>query len=103
MNDVEAKLMWDTSTDEGVKRNSVDVFVSDESVKRSEFYASYQSGVNSVCVFLINKYDFELSKHIEKDTNRPLYATSVMVEDAVYNIIRTFKKKDNEDIEMICT
>lgn len=102
MHDIEAKLMWDEIENGEVTHKTADVFVSSESITRNEFYASYQSGLNPSCAFKVNQYEYELSKHIEKDTNHPLFASSIMIDNAIYNIIRTFQKKGAEDIELIC-
>ena len=79
---------------------SIEVFAEKKSVTRQEFYASYQVGINPSCTFEINADDWELTKTIEEDTFRPLYATNVEWEGARYDIIRTYEK--NDMVELTC-
>lgn len=100
--DKEAVLIWDEFKAGEIIEKKQSVFVTEESVTRQEFYAGQQSGMNPTLVFKLNQIDYELTKHIEEDTKRPLYATKIEVDEAVYNIIRTYKQKDSEEIELIC-
>ncbi len=102
MHDIEAILKWTILEGEELVDKYLDVFVSEESVTRSEFYSSIQSGMQISRVFKMNIFEYQETKHLEKDTNKPLYATVIEVEGAVYDIKRTYSKKGSEDIEIIC-
>lgn len=103
MYDIEAILKWKILEDGELAEKTLEVYVSEESITRSEFYASVQSGMSIAAVYTMNSFDYEATKHLEADTNRPLYATTIEVEGADYDISRTYKKKDSEEIELICT
>lgn len=100
--DQDAILKWDVYEDGSFKENSYPVYVSEESVKRQEFYASYQAGMNPIIVFNVNYLEFEETKHIDKDTKKPLYATQIEFDGALYDIIRTYRIKNSDNIELTC-
>ncbi|MDF2877994.1 MAG: hypothetical protein K0S30_1090 [Clostridia bacterium] len=100
--DKDAILLWETVVNGELVGKSQPVFVSEGSVTRQEFYVAQQSGMNPSIVFTLNTIDYDLTKHLEQDTNKPLYATKIQVDGAVYDIIRTYKPKDSEEIELIC-
>lgn len=100
--DKDAVLLWEVVENGELVEKSQPVFVTEGSVTRQEFYASQQSGMNPSIVFTLNTIDYDLTKHLEQDTNKPLYATNIQVDGAEYGIIRTYKPKDSEEIELIC-
>lgn len=100
--DKDAILLWEVLENNVLVSKSQTVFVSEGSITRQEFYLSQQSGMNPSMVLKLNTIDYDLTKHLEKDTNKPLYATKIQIDDAVYDIIRTYKPKDSEEIELIC-
>jgi hypothetical protein len=101
--DEEATLIWKIIENGKVTEKTIDVFVSEESITRQEFYASYQAGLKPTCVYELNKYDYEMSKHLDTATNKPLYASQIRVNGATYNITRTYGKRDNESVELVCS
>ncbi len=100
--DKDAILLWEVVENGDLVEKTQPVFVSEGSVTRQEFYVSQQSGMKPSIVFTLNSIDYDLTRHLEKDTNKPLYATKIQVDSAVYDIIRTYKPKDSEEIELVC-
>lgn len=101
--DKDAVLLWDVIENGETVTKKQNVFISEESVTRQEFYVSQQSGFNVQNVFKMNSIDFDLSKHLETDTMRPLYASQIIVDGAKYDIVRIYRKTDEEFIELICS
>ncbi len=69
-------------------------------------FEQYKICVTVMCLYLVQvnggkSNGFELTKHTEKDTNKPLYATQVGYDGAVYDIIRTYDKPNSNDIKVI--
>jgi hypothetical protein len=100
--DKDAILLWELIENGEIVGKSQSVYVSEGSVTRQEFYVSQQSGMTPSIVFTLNSIDYDITKHLEADTNRPLYATKIKVDGAEYDIIRTYRPKDSEEIELIC-
>lgn len=78
-----------------------EVYLNKKSVSGTEFYKAIQSGINPSITFETRTSDFELTRHLEADTNKPLYATQVKYDGAVYDIIRTYEKPNTNDIMVI--
>lgn len=68
---------------------STEVFANVKSVSRSEFYASYQVGINMTISFEIRACDYNNQKIIEYDGKR-------------YSVQRTFTK-NGEILELNCS
>lgn len=83
--------------------HSTEVFANKQSVKRSEFYASMQAGVNAVSVFKTRIEDFEYANYTAEDG--VIYEpTRVLHEGRKYQIQRTYvDPKDPDQIELTCS
>jgi hypothetical protein len=75
------------------------VWANKSSVKRSEFYASYQVGLSPQTTLTIRQSAYELSAYIDADGIKH-YASMVKIGAAEYNIIRTYETDDF--VELIC-
>jgi len=89
-----AQLIRLSTNNSEVEETRIDVFVNKKSVARQEFYAVYQLGLKAIYAFEMRIEDYELSKAIDKFTNKPVYATKIMYEGGEYDIIRTYEKKN---------
>ena len=98
----DAKLIYYVIESGSAVTKEVDVFIKEVDIFGNEFYTSYQSGINVNCAFEVNSYDFEETRHIDQDTNKPMYASEVEYNGARYNIIRHQSLKNSEDILLIC-
>lgn len=99
----DAKLLYNTVVDGAVVQIETNAFVTVADIYGTEFYASYQSGISVTCAFEVNSYDFEVTKHIEAETNKPLYATSILYTGAEFNIVRHQSIKNTENTLLICS
>jgi len=97
----EGILIYDALINEILTTIETDVFLKKKSVSGTEFYKAVQSGITPSITFETRTIDFELTRHLEKDTNKPLYATQVKYDGAVYDIIRTYDKPNVDDITVI--
>ncbi len=98
--DIASLIYYQVVNGEAVE-TKLEIFVNKKSVARQEFYASYQIGVTPTCIFEMRIEDFELTKTIEEGTNKPLYATRILYDGAIYDIIRTYEKSGM--IEITCS
>jgi hypothetical protein len=81
----------------------IEVFLEQKSVSGTEFYKAIQSGINPEITFETRTCDYELTRHIEADTGKPLFATQIRYDGAVYDIIRAYYKPNSHDkTVMIC-
>ncbi len=96
-----AELIYYTVVDGVPTEQSLEVFVNKKSVYGSEFYTSYQSGINTTCIFELRSEDYELTRTIEEGTNKALYATRIRYEGALYDIVRPYIK--NGMVELTCS
>ena len=99
----DAKLLYNAVIAGVIGPVETDVFVTVVDIYGQEFYSSYQSGINVTCAFEVNSYDFEVTKHIEADTNKPLYATTIIYDGAEFNIVRHQSIKNTEKTLLICS
>lgn len=85
------------------EEHSTEVFANKQSVKRSEFYASMQTGVNAVSVFKTRVEDFEYANYTAAD-GAVYEPTRVLHEGRKYQIQRTYvDPKDPDQIELTCS
>ena len=98
----DAKLLYDIVIDGQIKEIETDVYVTMADIYGNEFYLSYQSGISVQCAFEVNSYDFEVTKHIETDTGKPLYATRLFYDGATYDIVRHQSLKSTDKTLLIC-
>ena len=75
------------------------VWACKKSVKQSEFYASYQVGLNLQMVFEVRTSAYKLSL-VTDDTGEKRYAAQVTYDGTTYNIIRTYELDDT--VEIVC-
>jgi hypothetical protein len=94
-------LLYDSLVNSEIITVDTEVFLNKKSVSGTEFYKAVQSGVTPSITFETRTSDFELTRHIEADTSKPLYATRVKYDGAVYDIIRTYDKPNVDDITVI--
>jgi hypothetical protein len=99
----DAKLLHNAVVGGVATQIETNVFVKVVDIYGQEFYSSYQSGISVTCAFEVNSYDFEVTKHIEADTNKPLYATSILYGGAEFNIVRHQSIKNTENTLLICS
>lgn len=66
------------------------VFAERRSLTRSEFYASYQVGLAGRWIFDIDPDDYEMTRQVQEDQTE-LYATKVIYNGAVFDIVRTYQ------------
>lgn len=102
---MEAKLIWSELTKDAdgfpeEKDTSIDVFVEEKEIKRSEFYESMRSGVKVTKVLELRIEDYELSAHRDS-SGRKQYASKIEVDGEVFSIIRTYKTGKSK-IELVC-
>lgn len=97
-----AMIAWQEYINDELINKSVKLLVSEESIDRKEFNTSYQSGMAQTLVFKARWCDYEMTKHLDSNTNKPLYGTNLVIDNAEYNIIKTFREKHSEVIELIC-
>lgn len=97
-----AELVFYSYIDGEMEEIKHEVYVNRKSVKRQEFYTAYQSGLTASCVFELRVEDFEMTRTVESDTGKALYATRILYEGAIYEIIRTYEKEDGM-IELTCS
>jgi hypothetical protein len=94
-------LIYNTISEGEVKTIETEVFLEKKSVSGTEFYKAAQSGITPSITFETRTCDYELTRHIEQDTNRPLFATQVKYDGAIYDVIRTYEKPNENDITVI--
>lgn len=99
----DAKLIYEHEVNKVLEQVEVNVFVTEVDIYGNEFYTSYQSGVNVTRAFEVNSYDFDVTKHIEADTGKALYATEILYDGAKYSIIRHQSIKNTERTLLICS
>jgi len=101
--DEAATLIWNEIEDGVIIDKSQNVLVREDTFTSTEFYASYQIGTNQVYLFKMTKTDYELTKRIDADTKKPLYARKLKYKEAVYDIIQAHYIKDIDEIDLICS
>lgn len=99
----EAKLIYENLVDGQIVDVETNVFATMVDIYGNEFYLSYQSGINVQCAFEVNGFDFDETKHIEAETQRPKYATKILYEGAKYDIVRHQSIKNTEKVLLICS
>ena len=92
-------LIANKVVDGEVTPQTVTVWAEKSSVKRTEFYTSYQSGLNPQIVFNLRLSAYKLSLVIE-DSGEKRYASQVTFDGTTYNIIRTYETDDM--VELVC-
>lgn len=75
------------------------VFASELSVNRNEFYMANQTGMKPKIVLEVWDIDFELTAHSVDD--KKAYATHVEYHEEIYKILRTYKKKNSDKLELV--
>lgn len=83
-----------------VSPRTKDVWACKESVKRDEFYTSYQSGLKPQIVFKIRVSAYRLSETTDQDGTAK-YASQIVFKGTTYDIVRTYET-DNL-IELVCS
>lgn len=94
MRDELIQLVTKTATGSLVTESTHNVWAERQSVKRTEFYAAYQVGLNPQYTFSINVEDW----YAAHDTNgNP--PTEVLMDTKHFNIIRAYEK--GADVEVV--
>jgi hypothetical protein len=101
--DEDALLTWKILESEEVVEKTLEVKVRCDTTSNDMFNASYQLGTATTYTFKLKNTDFDLTKHLEIDTNKPLYATTIQYDGANYNILKTFRKKSINEIDLVCS
>lgn len=102
---MEAQLIWNEleKNENGFpvkKPHTVDVYVDEKEIVRSEFYDAMRSGIAVKKILELRVEDYELSRHVD-DNGKTAYATEIKYEDMSYKIIRTYKRCKAK-IELTC-
>lgn len=71
-----------------------DVWCTEYSIRMTEFYASQASDIKPRIILELRIEDWELSKH--KVGNKQEYASKVEYDDCIYDVIRTFRPKNQK-------
>lgn len=101
----DAFLQWEirTKDKDGFPQNEkkeIPVYVKEKSITRAEFYAAMRDGIKVSRIFEVRREDWEESRHMVN--GKPVYATAVFVEDAAYDILRSYAT-DKSMVEITCT
>lgn len=97
-----ATLSWIMFEDGIYQTKELKLLVSEESTTRDSFFTSYQQGMKQTYIYKVNQSDWIQTKHLDPNTNSALFATSIIVEEVNYSIVRTYKEKDSNVLELIC-
>ena len=99
-----AKLIW-----EEIKKNkngfpekqpeSLEVYVSEKSVARQEMYEAMRAGVEVKTILVVRSEEWEETRHIVE--GKPEYARKVIYDDAIYDIVRSYKT-GKATVELTC-
>lgn len=92
----EIMLIYNEFVNNQLVETFIEAYGEEADIYGQEFYLSYQSGINIQIALKVNVYDFELTRHIEDETNKALYATQVIYNGARYNIVRHQSLKDDK-------
>ena len=79
------------------KENTVEIFATQKSLSRSEFYASYGVGLKPQYIYDILPDEYEMAAVVVE--GKKYTPTHVKVGEVEYTIIRTYKK-NNTHMEM---
>lgn len=101
----DALLQWEIRTKDKdgfpkIEKKEIPICVKEKSITRAEFYAAMRDGIKVSRVFEVRREDWEESRHMVN--GKPVYATSVFVEDAAYDILRSYTT-DKSMVEITCT
>ena len=97
-----ATLIFYTIMDGEIIENTIPTYAQEKSVTRQERLVSYQTNTDSAYVYDVRSEDYELTKHIDKDTKKPIYASRIMVEEAVFDIVHHYSV-GNGKVELTCS
>ena len=83
----DALLQWEIRTKDKdgfpqIEKKEISICVKEKSITRAEFYAAMRDGIKVSRVFEVRQEDWEESRHMVN--GKPVYATSVFVEDAAF-------------------
>lgn len=98
-----AALIWDVVENGSIVTKTQDVFVMETGNTGQSFNISYQVGITTSYSFKLSKSDFELSKRIDNDTKKPLYASRIKFNEAEFDIIQTNFNPDINEVEILCS
>lgn len=97
-----AILLWTQLEAGEIVEKSLEVHIKNNAELGEEFFASIQSGMKTTYSFKMKASEFALSKHLAKDTLKPLYASKIKYNEAIYDIVKTSKEKDIDEITVEC-
>lgn len=98
-----AVLMWNVVENGSIISKSQNVFVMETGNVGQSFNISYQAGINTSYSFKMTRSDFELSRRIDNDTKKPLYASMIKFNDAIFDIVQTNFNPDINEVEIVCS
>ena len=78
----------------------VEVFAEEQSITRSEFYQANQAGIDTKFVLVVWHEDYRMTAH--KVNDKTEYASKVLYNEEEYEIVRAYRKKNSEKIELVC-
>lgn len=97
--DESLELIVEYSANERTTKESVYILAEKKSINQKEFYAGYNTGLNTTIAFKVFKDDFDLTKRTSND-DRTVYATEAIYDGNTYRIIRKFAADDNDLMEI---
>ena len=101
----EGELIWEEEKKDSdgfpsTERRSVPAILTEKSIKRAESYEALRTGIALTAVFTARQEDWENTRH--QNNGRPAYAEKVIVDEAEYEIVRTYKT-GRSMIEIVCS
>lgn len=83
------KLVISTAEDSEISIEEIEVFAEKKSVARTEFYASYQKGLNPKYIFKLDSLDYDMTRRVD-DYGVESFAQELIYNNAKFTIIRTY-------------
>ncbi len=98
-----AVLIWHEVKEGLVIEKRQDVHVRYTGYSRKSFDLAYQVGTLMSYGFKLSKDDYELSRRIDTDTKKPIYASKIEYDNAEYDITQSNFNPDINEVEVICS
>lgn len=84
----------DSGFQKDIETKIEDVFCEEYSIRMTEFYSSQASDIKPRIILELRVEDWDLSKH--KVGNKMEYASKVEYDECIYDVIRTFRPKNQK-------
>ena len=102
MYDGKANLLFYVVENDEIVEKRIPTYALEKSVTRQEYLVAYQTGTDSVYLFEVASEDYELTRHIDSDTMKPMYASRLEIEGAKYDIKRHYAV-GNQKVQLTCS